>query len=151
MVIRPYAILKSYFCKKIIKGADYIDVEYLYEEWIEKIYVDWPMLGHEIVSSEGSVRCKKKNAGEISIAFLVSILNYFMGNTVEITVLSEDADCKNCLKVLKEKLKTEREFSFELQYSFKTSDCIYKELAQKNIIIDNQVDELIDALRIDKK
>ena len=150
MLIRPYAVLKSYFRKEIIRGKDYMDVEYLYEEWIEKIYLEWPMSGHEIKSSEGTFRCIKKNAGELSIAFLISILNYSLGSAVEITVLSEDADCKNCLKVLKEKLKTEKSLNFELKYSFKTADCIYKELAQQNRILENQIDELIDAFRTEK-
>lgn len=150
MAIRPYAILKSYLRKEIMKGLDYIEVEYLYKEWIDKIYEEWPITGNEIVTSEGIVRRRKKNAGELSIAFLVALLNYSFGNTIEITILSEDADCENCLRKLKEKLKIDRIFDFELRYSFKTSDCIYRELIWQNGILFEKIEKLVDMFRTDK-
>lgn len=142
MAIRRYGYLNGFFQKNILKGKEAVEIDYLYKDWIEIIYNDWPIKGEEIRRSDGSIRESKKNAGEISIAFLAYLLKQ-KNQDIDITIWSHDSDCRLCIEAIKEKE--------ELFLSYKNVDIILKELYEKNIIPINKINELIDCVRNERR
>lgn len=154
MAIRPYIQIKSYFNKYILKGKEESEIDYLYEEWIKKVYNGWPIKGEKIECANGKSREKRKNAGEISITFLACLIKYRMKQNVEITIWSHDSDCKFCVNKINEQLCKVAELKKEvgkIDLSYKNVDSILKELYEKNIIDIQEIDQLIDNVRNERK
>jgi len=130
-----------------------MDIEYLYSEWITIIYDDWPFEGGTIPRSSGVVRVKKKNAGEISIAFLASLLKTQQIEKVDVTIFSGDADCRSCVEKITESLEKQRNFFMDEPFSvsYKNLDVIVKELYEEGRIDIDCVQDIIDNLRIERK
>ena len=142
IAIRRYGHINGYFQKNILKGKEAVEIDYLYEEWIKIIYNDWPIKGEEIKRSDGSIRESKKNAGEISIAFLAYLLKQ-KNQDLDITIWSHDSDCRLCIEAINEKE--------QLFISYKNVDTILKKLYEKNIIEIKRINKLIDCVRSERK
>lgn len=150
MAIRPYIQIKSYFNKYILKRKEEAEIDYLYEEWIKKVYNEWPIKGAKIEGVNGNSREKRKNAGEISITFLACLIKYRMKEDVELTIWSHDSDCKYCVDIINEQLCKVVELKKEVEkiiLTYKNIDIILKELFEKNIINIQEIDQLIDKVR----
>lgn len=143
--IMPYAELKSYFRKHILGQKPLVDIDYLYEEWIEIIYMNWPLHGKEFLRSSGEKRIQKKNAGEISIAFLIFLLKFQKCAPVEVTVWTHDRDCRLCIETILEKLKLDTSFSY------KNLDNILQECWKKEVINKDELECLVVALREERR
>lgn len=59
-----------------------------YEEWIVKMYHDWPM--NDVCTASG--RAKRKNAGEISLTILAEIFSWYYPSAEMITIYTQDRD-----------------------------------------------------------
>ncbi len=143
MIVRIYGHVRGYFHRNILKSKEAVEIDYLYDEWIDIIYSDWPIKGAVIERSDGSSRVSKKNAGEISIAFLAYLLKYQKNKDIDITIWSHDSDCKACIDAINEKQ------NFFLSY--KNIDIILKELFEKNYLETHEINELVDNVRNERK
>ena len=129
--VKMFQKINSYIHKNFIQGKNLEDIQYEYVEWIDKLYIDWPILGDFI---KGSTRIQKKNAGEISITILANILSYYYPKLSCITLATFDKDCYDCVNCSHEELKRDINFK-EKQYckiTFKSNDFIIFELVNSN-------------------
>lgn len=139
-VIKPFAELRTKYCKYILRGKPKEEIDYFYSEWVELIYDKWPGSGKTICNSEGQERVLKHNAGEISIAFLAALLTC-QGNK-EITIFTHDADCRCYIQSVQKGVS----LSEGLRVSYKNSNIILKDFLNKNIFEKNSVEQLIDKV-----
>ena len=153
MGIRPYGLLMRYLHRDILKGKEKVDIEYLYEEWISLIYEEWPLAGKVITDSSGMQRTQKKNAGEISIAFLAHVLAYQKKKDVEITIWTHDADCRLCVNEISKQLEKSTYISLRAGafFSYKNFDNILQELLKNKHIDRSEACRLIDKMREERK
>lgn len=129
--VKMFQKIKSHIYKNFIQGNNLEDIMYEYVEWIDKLYVDWPIAGNYIESSN---RVQKKNAGEVSITILANILSYYYPRLLSITLVTFDKDCYDCVNASNEELKKDINFK-EKEYSkitFKSNDFIIFELVNNN-------------------
>ena len=151
MAIRPYGQLKGYFNRCILKGKDKEDIDYFYEEWIDKIYDEWPLTSAVITTGSGKKRVKKKNAGEISAVFLASILAYQKEKEIEVTIWSRDADCRMCMTELANQVNGEHlALRGEAIASFKNVDIVLREIFRKKLIEITDWNRIVDNIRFKK-
>lgn len=151
--ISPYAQLKGQFRRLILKNREPMDIEFLYSEWISLIYEQWPFKEYTIRRSSGIERMKKKNAGEISIAFLTGLLKTQQIERVEVTIWSGDGDCRKCIEKITDLLEQRRNGLTNEQFSvsYKNLDVILKELYEEGIVDNCCVNDIIDNVRTERK
>lgn len=139
-VIKPYAELRSNYWRYILKGKPREDIDYFYSEWIEIIYDNWPGNGKMIYSSEGHERMLKHNAGEVSIAFLASVLAHQSNS--EITIFTHDADCRCYIQ----SVQNGTVLGGNLRVSYKNGNIILKEFLKNKIFDKSSVEQLVDKV-----
>ena len=61
-VIRPWSKLNSYFHRVILCGNNVVDIDYFFQEWVEKVYEEWPDANKTITDCRGNKRVIKRNA-----------------------------------------------------------------------------------------
>lgn len=151
-VIHPYAQLVRKYKKDILKGQAASEIEYLYEEWIEKIYSDWPSDGDIITRKSGEQRQRKKNAGEISIVFLAILLMIQENQDVEITIWSRDADCRFYMDEAMQRLQKDKRLSSRVSgtISYKPLEVVIQQIRNSEMLDDIKLDDMIDDIRIER-
>ena len=140
--VKMFQIIRSHIYKKYIQGNDLENIQYEYVEWIDKLYVDWPISGEYIESSH---RTQKKNAGEISITILANILSYYYPQLSSITLVTFDKDCYDCISASNDELKKDPNFK-DKEYSkitFKSNDFILFELVNSNFCSKDKIENNI--------
>lgn len=153
MSISLYGELIRYLRQEILKGNAEDEVDYFYHEWIDKIYDNWPLEGDTFTNGFGLERIKKKNAGEVSIAFLAYALAYQKEKEVEITIWSHDGDCRKCIQEMLKKIRKNKQIQFgsQIEFSYKNFENILLELLEKNYIDIATSEQLIDEIRDERK
>lgn len=149
MSIRPYAQLKARFHKEVLEGKEETDIDYWYTEWIDRMYQLWPFKGKIITNSDGVERRQKKNAGEISIVFLTGLLTCQKKHNTEITIWSQDMDCKFGIDVMSEQM--EKEMGHQVVASYKNLDVLLKEAYQQHMFDAEQIFNIIDEIRTERE
>ena len=141
--VKMFQKVKAYIHKNFVQGNNLEDIQYEYVEWIDKLYVDWPITGRYIESSD---RVQKKNAGEVSITILANILSYYYPQLCSITLVTFDKDCYDCVSASKDELKKDTNFK-EKEYSkitFKSNDFIIFELVKSNFCSKEKIESNIN-------
>ena len=128
--------LKSYL-RRHVEKPDPLDMD-AYEEWIVKMYHDWPM--NHVCTASG--RAKRKNAGEISLTILAEIFSWYYPSAEMITIYTQDRDTyvyqENAHKQLK---KTFHDRS-PVQVGYKSNDWLLQQLYTHGQITLEKVNEM---------
>lgn len=136
--------IKGYMRKHILKNNQAMDMDYTYEEWINKLYSEWPIPGDTL--SNG--RVQKKNAGEISLLLLGFLLSSKIDENTKITILSYDNDCFSCFDTVRERLQRDKNHDLlariNYQFSFKSNDALIFELYHRQMIDKCLLAELVE-------
>lgn len=112
-----------------VETEDPLDME-SYEEWIRKMYEDWPLSGE--LTANG--RVKKKNAGEISLTILSEIFSWHYPNTELLTVYTQDSDSYEFQREAEEQLKKKDNYENKVPVSvtYRSNDSILCQMYRDN-------------------
>lgn len=125
------------YLRKNVARDDPMDMD-AYEDWIKKMYSNWPMQGETL--SNG--RIKKKNAGEISLTILAEIFSWYYPETQTLTIYSQDADTKAFQNKAEEKLSKLLKDKMPVAVSFKSNDFLLCQMYRENWISTDGVKNL---------
>lgn len=125
-----------------IEKKDPLDME-SYEEWIQDMYVNWPMNGQ--VTNAG--RTKKKNAGEISLTILAEIFSWHYADTDILTVYTQDTDAYAFQKSAEEKLKKVFTDRLPVSVTYRSNDSILCQLYRDGQLALEKIGELRKDVR----
>ncbi len=120
--------IRSYL-RRFVEKADSLDME-PYEEWIEKLYEEWPISGDVL----GSGRVKKKNAGEVSLTILTEVVSWYYPDIDDLTVYSQDRDTYEYQHKAEMILMDVFSKRYPVPVSFKSNDAILCQLFRTDII-----------------
>lgn len=101
-----------------------------YEDWIRKLYENWPIQGDILASG----RTRKKNAGEVSITILSEVISWYYPETEALTVYSQDSDAYTLGRKAESSL---REFFADrspVPISYKSNDAILCQLFREGAV-----------------
>ncbi|WP_196008212.1 hypothetical protein [Clostridium tyrobutyricum] len=140
--------VKSFIKRNIEKNRPLENLE-KYNVWLKLLY-DNGFEGERLRNG----RIKKKNAGEISISVLGLLISYmYFKNNHTITILSNDRDTYDFIKSAKLKLVKDNMFK-QLEssiISFKSNDCIIKEIYLNDCMRSGQDISSIISFRDEKR
>lgn len=111
------------YMRMYVEKEDPLDME-AYEEWIQKMYKNWPM--QEKITESG--RLKKKNAGEISLTILTEIFSWHYSDTEVLTVYTQDSDTFSFQKQAEEQLKKIFKEKMPISVTYRSNDSIMWQL-----------------------
>ena len=117
------------YLRRYVNTKDPLDME-AYDEWIKKLYDEWPMLGETLSTG----RVKKKNAGEISITILAEIVSWYYPETESLTIYSQDRDTYNFQLEAESKIRGLFVSRTPVPVSYKSNDCILCQLFREGVI-----------------
>lgn len=106
-----------------VEKEDSLDME-PYEEWIQKMYSNWPMAVD--ITVEG--RVKKKNAGEISLTILSEVFSWHYPDTEVLTVYTQDTDSYVFQKQAEDELKKIFKDKSPVSVTYRSNDSIMCQL-----------------------
>ena len=131
------------YMRKNVKKDDLLDLD-ASEDWIHKMYENWPMPEKETMSG----RLKKKNAGEISLTVLAEIFSFYYEDLESLTIYTQDADTYDFQRNAADKLKKEVfPSSSPASVTYKSNDFILCQLYREGKVTLNDVHELRKDLR----
>lgn len=115
-------VIRSYL-RRVVEKEDVLDMD-LYQEWINKLYNEWPIQG-QILSSG---RIKKKNAGEVSITILAEVISWYYPETEVLTIYSQDSDTYEFQRNAENDLRKRFSTRTPIAVSYKSNDAILCQL-----------------------
>lgn len=111
------------YMRQNVEKDDPLDME-PYEEWIQKMYVNWPLLGEHTSNR----RIKKKNAGEISLTILTEIFSWHYPDIEVLTVYTQDTVSYAFQKHAEDKLKKIFKNESPVSVTYRSNDAILCQL-----------------------
>ena len=120
--------IRSYL-RRFVECDNSFDMD-AYDEWIRKLYKEWPIPGEELASG----RVRKKNAGEVSITILAEILSWYYPETEVLTVYSQDRDVYEFQRKAEMEIRALFAAKTPVPVSYKSNDAILCQLFRTGVI-----------------